>query len=317
MPGFVDIDLAALPPPDAVQVPDFEALLVARKESILDRVAARTDDAELLADLRAVLYGSELEPSVVNAEIGAEREVLVYEAINDAVRAVLLPSSRGADLDQFVSRLGVVRMTHPGDPTAIPPIPPFRESDEDLRERYQLALEALSTAGPYGAYHFHARTAHPFVKTTGVYGPESGLVLPGRVRVVVLSRIGQGVPSDQILGAVSAALDDEDRVPLTDYVSVVGATIVPYTVSYHLKIAKGPDPALVADAAKAALEQYAERRHKVGARVLTTALDGAAHGDRVNIEEVARLSPLANIDPGLEDAACCTSVTVTWEVVDA
>lgn len=316
MARFVDIDLNALPPPVAVQVPDFEALLVARKESILARVAARTGDAELLAELRAVLYGSELEPVVVNAEVGAEREVLVYERINDAVRAVLLPSSTGADLDQIVSRLGVVRQTHPGDATTNPPIPAYRESDEDLRERYQLALEALSTAGPYGAYHFHARTAHPHVKRTGVYGPESGLVEPGRVRVVVLSRIGQGAPSEQILASVRAALDDEDRVPLTDYVSVVGAAIVPYTASYHLKIAKGPDPALVAEAARAALVKYVESRHKVAARVLTTALDGAAHGDRVNIEEVERLAPAGHIDPGPEGAAFCAGVTVTWEVVD-
>ena len=78
---------------------------VAISPASLDEIFfARTSDAELLADLRAVFYGSELEPVVVNAEVGAEREVLVYERINDAVRAVLLPSSRGADLDQLVLR---------------------------------------------------------------------------------------------------------------------------------------------------------------------------------------------------------------------
>ena len=312
MSRFVAIDLAQLPTPDAVVPASFESIVAQRKADLVARV--RVLDADLADEIAAVLT-LESEPLTKDVEAGAYREVLVYQRINEAVRAVLLPTSGGHDLDNLVSRLGVKRhvVTPPNAQTGAAAVV---EPDEDLRERYQLALEAFSSAGPYGAYHFFARSAHPHVKHTAVYGPESELVDPGQVRVVVLSRIGTGAPTQAVLDAVTAALRrDQDVRPLTDDVSVVGATVTHYSVAYHLHIARGADPNLIVAQSRAALEAYTAGRRKVGAAIVLTALDGAAHGDRVNVERITRTAPGAEVDPGLEGATWCDGITITYEIV--
>lgn len=309
----VAIDLSALPAPDAVVPPSFEAIVAARKADIVARVAAL--DPALSLEVAEVLT-IESEPLTINQEVNSYRETLAQQRINEAVRAVLLPTAKGADLEDICARLNVRRMViRPADPTTNPPTPAWIESDEALRERYQLAPEAFSSAGPYGAYHFFARSAHPHVKHTAVYGPESDLVDPGEVLIVVLSHIGDGTPTAQVLDAVRASLaQTEDVRPLTDHVTVVGATVTHYTVSYRLLIARGADPALLVAESQKALAAYTAARHKVGAPVVLTALDGAAHGDRVNVERITRLGPPNEVDPGLQGAAYCDGITVTYEI---
>lgn len=309
MPRFVDIDLSALPAPDAVKPLDYEQTVADRKLAVLERI----EDLELRAEVAAVL-DLETEPMTIDVEAGAYRETIVYGRINDAVRAVLLPTSSGVDLDVLCSRLGVLRLEDPGDPQADPPVPATRESDADLKQRYQLALEAFSTAGPYGAYVFHARSAHPHVKDCGVYGPEEDFVDLGHAHVVVLSSIGNGAPTEQVLESVRTQLSDDDARPLTDFVDVEGATITEYEIVYHLEIPPGPDPSLIVAEAEAALTAYGASRHRVGAPVTDSGLDASAH--RPGVERASRSSPLAEIDPGKRGAAYCTAVTVTYEIVD-
>lgn len=312
MARYVDIDLTALPALDAVDVPDFEVLLAARKADLVARFRARVDDEALIADLEAVL-ALESEPLTINGEVEAYREMVVRERINDAVRAVMLPTSQGADLDSLVSRLGVQRLTAPANADVIPPLEAYRESDDDLKRRYILALEAFSTAGPYGAYLYHALSAHPRVKDAGIYGPEEAFVEPGHARIVVLSRVGTGGPSQAMLDAVYARLSPRDVRPLTDYVDVVAAAVTEYAIVYHLELPRGPDPQLVVAAAQTALAAYAAERHRVGAVVTDSGLDAAAH--RPGVERALRISPVGEVDPGQQGAAYCTGITVTYEVV--
>lgn len=310
----VAIDLTQLPPPDAVIPASFDAIVAQRKADLIARIKAV--DPTLAAEVEGVLT-LESEPLVKDIEAASYRELIEEQRINEAVRAVLLPTSRGADLENICARLNVKRMViRPADPTTSPPTPAWVESDAALIERYQLALEAFSCAGPYGAYHFFARSAHPHVKHTGVYGPESGLVTPGNVLVVVLSHIGDGVPTAQVLDAVRAGLAQAEEVrPLTDHVTVVGATVTHYTVAYRLLVARGADPSLLVTQSQAALAAYTAARHKVGAAIVLTALDGAAHGDRINVERITRIAPVAEVDPGPQGAAFCDGIAVTYEIV--
>lgn len=314
MSRFVAIELGRLPPPAAVVVPDFEALLAERKASIMARVRALTDDAEFLADLEAVLYRSELEPLVVGQETDAEREVIVHERINDAVRAVLLPTSTGTDLDNLCSRLGVLRMRIPADPTASPPTPEIIEDDVRLRRRYQLALETFSTCGPYGAYLFFALAASLDVLDCGVYGPEEAFVDEGRVHLYVLSRTGDGAASPALVQAVLASCSPHDRRPLADWVHAFPATISAYAVNVHLRIRRGADASLVVAEARRELEKYAEETHRVGAIVALSGLYDAAHSP--NVIRASLVSPVAEVDPGPTGAPYCTGITITHEVVD-
>jgi phage-related baseplate assembly protein len=297
MTRFVAIDLASLPPINAVVLPDVEQIIADRKALLL----ARIPDARLRAEVAAVLR-LESEPLVKQNEVGAYRELIVDQRVNEAVRAVLLATSRGADLDHLCARLNVVRLAG--------------ELDDELRYRYQLAPEAFSTAGPYGAYEYIARSAHARVKDAAIYGPESGLIEPGFVRVVILSKDGEGVPVPAIVDAVNGALYDGDTRPLTDYVEVRAAAVVHYAINYHLHIRMGADPSLIVREARDALTEYASACHKVGRPVVITALDSAAHQDRTNVIRAIKVAPLAEVDPGLMAAAWCTSVTVTYEIVE-
>lgn len=315
MSRFVAIELDRLPPPDAVQVPDFEALLAARKAGIMSRVRALTDDAELIAELESVLLRSELEPLVVDQEVSAEREVIVHERINDAVRAVLLPTSMGADLDNLCSRLGVVRMRIAADAAASPPTPEIVEDDRRLRERYQLALEAFSTCGPAGAYRFHAMSASLDVLDVGVYGPEEAFVDLGHVHLYVLSRIGDGTPPPALLAAVLARCSADDARPLADFVEVFAATIVPYQIAVHLLIRPGADAAMVVAEAERELARYAVETRRVGGIVAMSGLYDAAHS--ANVIRATLTSPAAEVAPGLRGAPYCTGIAVTWESADA
>ena len=297
MSRFVAIDLASLPPIDAVVPPDVEAIVAARKAALLERIADPTLRAEVAAVLRL-----ESEPLVKAIEADAYRELIMLQRINEAVRAVMLPTSRGHDLDNLAARLDVLRLAG--------------EEDAALRYRYQLAPEAFSTAGPYGAYEFEARSAHPLVKDVGVYGPESGLVEPGEVLVVVLSKEGQGLARKEIVDAVAAQLSPHDVRPLTDFVTVRSASITTYAIRYHLQIRAGADPSLLVEASLAALRAYAADCHRVGRPVVASALDSAAHLDRQNVIRAIRVSPPLEIQPGLDGAAWCTGVEVTYEIVE-
>lgn len=314
MSRFVAIELDKLPPPDAVQVPDYEALLATRKADLLARVRALTDDAELIADLEAVLYGSELEPLVVDQEVSTEREVIVYERINDAVRAVLLSTACGTDLDNLCARLGVERMRIPADPAA--GTHEIVEDDTRLRRRYQLAMEAFSTCGPTGAYLFHAMSASLDVLDCGVYGPdyEPQFVPEGRVYLYVLSRTGDGAASADLVTAVRLACNPHDRRPVADWVHAFPAVIHVYAVSVHLVIRRGADPSLVVDQARKELEAYAAETHRVGAIVALSGIYDAVHS--ANTIKASIASPVADIEPGPTGAPYCNGIAITYEVID-
>ena len=89
-----------------------------------------------------------------------------------------------------------------------------QEGLEAFRERIQMAPESYSTAGPYGAYEFWARTANQLIVDVRVKTPS-----PGVVDVVPLLRDGE-IPSQSILDEVYATLSPDHRRPLTDKVVV-------------------------------------------------------------------------------------------------
>jgi len=326
MSRFVAIDLAQLPPIDAVVPPDAELIVAQRKLTLLALIA----DPALRAEVQAVLR-LESEPLVKQNEVGAIRELIHFQRVNEAVRAEMLATTSGNNLDNMVARLNVQRM--PG------------ESDAELKYRYQLKPEAFSVAGPAGAYEFHARSAHPDVLDAACYGPESGLVTPGQTLTVILSRLGDGTPSREITDAVYARLSHEDTVPDTDQVLVRGAVITPYAIRYRLQVRPGADVSLIVKQARARLTAYAAtddayvaavdagyvgteaqfrnlppedggiNPRRVGGIIALSAIDGAAHQDRINVVRAPRISPAAEVNPGLDGAVWCTSVAVEYEVV--
>lgn len=293
MTGFSAINLSLVPPPDVVQPLSFEAILQEMKDQLI-----------LLAPDLAPVLVLESEPAVKILEVCAFREVLLRARVNDASRAVMLATATGADLDNLAALFGVVRLVLvPGNPAAEPPEAPVLETDAAFRARTQLALEGFSTAGPVGAYTFHALSAHADVKDVFVDSPA-----PGEVRVTVLSNTGDGTPSPSVLTAVAARLNADEVRPLCDLVAVQPATIVTYSITASLELLDGPDPAVVEADAIATATAYVAGAHTLGTDVTLSGIYAALH--RPGVARVILTSPAAEIVVPPTSAAFCTSVNV-------
>ncbi len=294
MSRFVQIDLSALTPPDVVEALDYEAI-----------VAAIKADVEAAAPELADVLGLESEPVVKLIEAFAYRELLLRQRVNDAAEAVMLARASGADLDNLAALFGVERLTiSPGDPDAVPPIAAEMETDSALRQRVQLSLEAQSVAGPEGAYLFHARAADERVRDASVISPGAGEVL-----VTVLASSGDGTAPQDLVDAVEVAVGAEDVRPLTDHVTVSSAAVVDYTIEAELTLYHGPDADVVADAARASVDAFATRHHRIGHDITRSGLFAALHVE--GVQRVELIQPAADIVVDDTQAAYCSAIAVS------
>lgn len=299
MSGYSAIDLSLLPVPDVVETLDYEVILAAMKADL----AARAPEV-------AAVLALESEPVVKLLEVCAFREVLIRARVNDAAQAVTLARATGTDLDNLAALFGVARLViNPGDPLAVPPVAATLEPDADLRRRAQLALEGFSTAGPQGAYVFHALSADGDVLDAGATRPG-----PGDVLVTVLSRTGSGTAPAPLLAKVAAALNADDVRPLCDNVVVQSAAIVSYAITATLFFYPGPDSAVVMAAAQAAATAYAAAQHRIGRDVTISGLHAALH--RPGVQRVVLTAPAATLTIGSAQASWCTAITLTNGGVD-
>lgn len=287
--SFTAIDLSRVPAPNVVEALDYEQILGALLAEFAERYPAMDQFLES-------------DPAIKLLEVFAYRELLLRQRINEAAKAVMLPYALGEDLENIGALFGVQRLvTAPGDPTAFPPVPPQYESDSELRYRIQLSLEGLSTAGPEGAYIFHALSASGEVLDASAISPTPGVVL-----VTVLSRAGAGVPSAELLATVNSALTDESVRPLTDYVQVQAATITNYAINARLYFYAGPDREVVMANARAAVTAYAAAQHRLGRDVTISGLHAALH--QPGVQRVELQSPAASIVVSRQGATFCTAI---------
>ena len=195
----------------------------------------------------------------------------------------------------------------PAAPTAIPPRLAVMETDTDFRYRVTLALEGLSTAGPEGSYLYHALKVAG-VKHATIVGPPT--VSPGNVLVTVLGLTGNGAPSATVLSNVTQALNAESVRPLTDAVTVQGATIQNYAITATIFTFPGPDSSVVMAEAQASAQEFATQNHKVGNDINLSAIFAALHVD--GVQKVNLVSPAANIVCNHTQAPFCTAINLTY-----
>jgi phage-related baseplate assembly protein len=290
--GFTAVDLSQLAVPDVVETLDFEAILAA----MLADLRARDPEFDALV---------ESDPAFKILQVAAYRETILRQRVNDAAKAVLLAYAGGADLDQIAANYNVARLViDPGNPAAIPPVPPTMETDTSLRRRVQLSFEGFSTAGPVGAYIFHALGADPDVLDVSVASPA-----PGDVVVTILSRQGDGTASAGLIAAVDGVLSADQIRPLTDNVTVQSAAIVNYTVEAVLTLFNGPDSAVVLAQAEAALAAYIADTQRLGRDITRSAVFAALH--QPGVQNVTLTSPAADIVITPAQAPFCTATAVT------
>lgn len=276
------VDLSKLPVPDALETLDYE-----------------TEFSAVLARFRAAM-GDQWSAALESDPVVKEFELFAYELItlrarvNAAARAVLLASSTGNDLDHVLALLGAERLDG--------------EGNDDFRERGRQAPYGYSTAGPRQAYKYHALSAHEDVRDAWVDRPT-----PGVVRITVLSRIGDGVPTAEMLAAVRTKLNAEDIRPLNDTVLVEPAYAIPWTLQARLHFSSGAATEPVMLAAQEAAVLYAVTQHKLNAplsRNMVIVALGVA-----GVSDVELLIPTRDIPAAAQGAAYCTGIDLV-PVVD-
>lgn len=321
---FTAVDLSKLPPPKLVEELDYETIL-----------------AEWIVAMKLVMPAyvvRESDPATKVMQIGAYREMLLRQRVNDAAYAVMPAYAEDSDLDQIGARAGIARFVlDEGDPAN--GIPATLESDEDFRRRIVLAPEGFSVAGPEGAYIFHALSADARVLDASAYSPEpddirqivfdvldahsaSPALLaamasaldnanwPGDVIVSVLSRDGDGTATGDLTAAVSTYLSAETRRPLTDHVIAQSAQIITYMVEAIITTFSGPDSAVVMATAQASLDKYVASSHRMGRDITISGLHAALHVEGVH--NVTLISPVADIIVDRTSAAYCTGTSLIF-----
>jgi phage-related baseplate assembly protein len=227
------LDMSQIPLPNAVEELDYATL----------RTAWLTRYAELMGlDVEDL---DDNDPAVHVCEVGAYREMLRVQSNNDAVRGTMLASATGAQLDDLGADplYNTPRLVlDEGDETAVPPVAPTYEDDEDYRERLVLAPAKLSPAGSAGAYKALALAAHDDVVDINVRSPD-----PCEVIIEVLH------DSDDldILDDVYDALSADTVRPFGDLVTVERADNEESTAAVTVYVPDGPDLATVQAAAQA------------------------------------------------------------------
>ncbi|MEJ5072408.1 baseplate assembly protein [Enterobacter ludwigii] len=293
------IDLSQLPPPQIVDVPDFETLLAERKAAFVALHPADQQDA-----VRRTL-ALESEPITKQLQESAYREILLRQRINEAALAVMVAYANSSDLEQLGANYNVKRLTvTPADNDAVPPVAAVMETDEALRLRIPAAFEGLSVAGPTAAYEFHAKSADGRVADASATSPA-----PAEVVLTVLSREGDGTADADLLEVVEKALNSESVRPVADRLTVRGASIVNYSVRALLYLYPGPESEPILEAARASLQKYIASQTRLGRDIRLSAIYAALHVE--GVQRVELLSPLADVVLDKTQAASCTDWSVS------
>lgn len=276
---FSKIDLSKLPAPEALIEMSFDDIL----EELSDQFKA--DNPEIADSLN---FESEPIAALNQAWVYREQQLRAYW--NTLFKQTFLAFATGNTLDHHAALIPLTRNEG--------------EKDAEFKARIQLAPEAFSTAGPVGAYVFHAKAASPDV--IDVYVPEVTEETAGQVDVYVLT--ADGADTAAIISSIEVKLSDDKR-PLNDFVSVLPAVRVDYAIEATLSISDGPDSAVVIAAAEVSAQAYINSRLKFGKAIYRIALAAALVVPGVENAELTE--PAADIIIAPNTVARLTSISVT------
>jgi phage-related baseplate assembly protein len=278
MSRFTAINLSGLAPPDIIETLDYEAIVTAMRNDLVERFP-----------LIAGVIDLESEPARKLIEAFAYRELRLRARINDAARAVLLASSYGTNLDHLGALFATARQEG--------------ESDSRFRRRIQLAPEAFSVAGPEGAYQYHALTVAPWARDVSAISRR-----PGVVRVTVLKEGPDPMPTLSEREGIRLHLKDEAIRPLTDVVEVMPPAIRRTRIVAKLTLYPGPDGELVRQRALTAVTSWVEKNRMLGMNLRRSALYAALHQEGVH--SVDLLSPAEDLVLDLTEVYAVEAIEV-------
>jgi phage-related baseplate assembly protein len=284
-----NLDLSRLASPVFVEQLSYEAILALMVGDVQTRMPSF--DATVDSD-----------PAVKVLQVAAYRELLIRQAFQDGAVQMLVAYATGTNLDHLGALVGVSRLViSPADGRT--GTPAVMEADDALRARIVLAPESFTSAGPELAYVSHAKSASGDVLDASATSPQ-----PGQVLVSVLSRIGDGTASAELVAAVNAIVTDKAIRPLGDHVGTASANIVRFEISAALITFAGPDIAVVLAAARSQLDAHLAENHKLGRTVTRSGIIAALSVAGVHRVDLA--SPQSDVACNQTQAAWCFNIAV-------
>ncbi len=321
-------DFSGLSAPALIEELDFETVYAERKAAFLALYTDVTAKAEMSKTLER-----ESDPVVKLLQESAYREVLFRQQRNDDVKALLVLYSSGTNLDQLVVDRGLTRLIiTPADNSVVPPVDAVYESDQDLKERYLLAMDGLSVAGPVSSYQFYAESADGRVGDVSVVSPQvdlDNLVLEGLTKEQLIELIGNlfyldiyilqndsetGVATQELIDIVQVALDDEKVRPCCDKAVVKSVSVVSYNIVATIYAEQTAQAAAVLDMAQQNLQNYVAEQKRIGRSIRLSAIYAALHVE--GIEHVDITSPAADILIDATQAGHCTDIAIAVEAYE-
>lgn len=279
MSRFTAINLSGMTPPDIIETLDYEAIVKAMRDDLVERFPAIVGVIDL-----------ESEPARKLIEVFAYREMGLRARINDASRALLLASSYGSNLDHLGALFATARQEG--------------EDDTRFRRRLQLAPEAFSVAGPEGAYQYHVLTAAPWARDVSAIATR-----PGTVRVTVLKAGANPQPTADELEGIWLHLKNEAVRPLTDMVQVLPPIVRRTAVRARLTLYPGPDANVVREKAQAAVTAWVEENRMLGMNLRRSALFAKLHQEGVHAVEL--LEPAQDMILDVTEVYAIDAVEIT------
>ncbi|MCG8338394.1 MAG: baseplate J/gp47 family protein [Proteobacteria bacterium] len=229
----------------------------------------------------------------------ATRATALRNAINDGARSVLLATAKGIELDHVAALYGTKRLIiREADPEASPPIEAVMESDERLRFRSRLSLEAMSQVGCEGTYLFQALSASAHVKDISVSSDD---LKPEKITITVLSDQGKGNGSEgehAVLQQVRQAVDRSRSV--TDDVRVRWAKIVDFSIHAVIDVLPNVDLDSLAGMIRSDMARLVSSNHRLGKNILRDELHSVLY--RKGVENVRLLRPASDMVLGSNSA---------------
>jgi phage-related baseplate assembly protein len=267
-------------------------------QSILDARLTLLQSLFVSRGIEYDVFMLETDPGRILQEASAYRELLTSYSIDDAQAAVLLAFAKGAHLDRLGDLHGTARAEG--------------ETDDRYRARIQLAPEAFSSAGTLGGYLYHAMSVSLDIRDVAINIINKGTNDVG-VELTVLSKIGDGEPSDTLMRAIRDKMFDASVRLVTDAIYLRAARVVDYDVVATLHVRKGPDPALIKSTATASLAAVADRYKRVGGDVPASALQAAMYVS--GVDRVDMTSP-GDLDMLRFQAANMNSSSITVKLIE-
>lgn len=143
-------------------------------------------------------------------------------------------------------------------------------NDNEYYELMRAGLDSYSTAGPRGAYEYHAKSVSTAIADVAVVVPDAGCV-------DIYALMDDGTAADSVIKSeILKACNDDSVRPLTDYVQCKNAEIVSYDVELTYYVKRGTDKPIteIQKSVMSAVDEYVEwQRGKIGRDINPSKLD--------------------------------------------